>query len=412
MCSSTRTRERGRGLALTMVLGLLLTMLGGVLEAPRPAVAAAAIPIVGSSASPRSNSPQLAHDNNAKTVWRTTGRRTPKRAWIAFDLGDVQTIGAIEWSFAKSGYADHVTIQSSVDGGEWKGVTRIGNARAGTTQSWDGELTARYVRFWFSNPRKDRVLGALAEVRFRAPRERLAGATLPYKTDDGLCQRIGIAAYFDPATYWNDAIAGAPETGLMILNVNSGVDEKGKFQREFRDVTDKARAQGIVVLGYIFTNLGKRPSSEVNRETDLYFEWYGVDGIFLDNTPHDGNHLDYYRGLADHARNVQAEAIVAMNPGYSPDRRYMSFVDVMVTYEYDYASYRKQTFPSWTLDYPPDRFMHMVHSVPSAEAASNALRLAKERNAGYVFVTDVSDENVIYRSLGGLWQQQLAEACP
>jgi hypothetical protein len=122
----------------------------------------------------------------------------------------------------------------------------------------------------------------------------------------------------------------------MILNPNSGVDAKG-FQQEWLDITRQAQGAGIDVIGYVMTNMARRPAPEIEKEIDLYFSWYGVDGIYLDNTPHEAEHIPYFRGLADYTREVRPGAIVAMNPGWTPDERYMEFIDILETYEYDYA---------------------------------------------------------------------------
>jgi hypothetical protein len=99
---------------------------------------------------------------------------------------------------------------------------------------------------------------------------------------------------------------------------------------------------------------------------------------------------------------------VVGNPGWTPDERVMEFVDILETFEFDYASYRTQEFPAWTKKYAPRRFIHVVHSVPDPAAARQVLNLARERNAGYVFLTDVKNPDIIYKSLGGsLWNDQI-----
>lgn len=390
-----------RGIVIAI---LLLTGVGSVLTPRSHALAAETLEIVRGSRSPGSTAAGLAYDGVAKTAWRTTGRRPPKRAWVSFDLGAIRSLSAIEWRFAETGFADRMIIQVSRDGASWMSVATGGNAPAGRWQKRVIDAEARHVRFWFTNPRKDRVLGSLGDVR-------LSGSAAIGRDDDsGPCQRIAVPAYFDPWTHWDEAIADAPATGLMILNPNSGVDAK-QYQQHWKDVTVKAQAAGIEVIGYVITDLGKRPAAEVKGEIDLYFEWYGVDGIYLDNTAHEDRFLSYYRDLAGHVRDVEPSATVAMNPGWTPDERYMDFIDIMETFEFNYETYRTQQFPAWTLNYPANRFMHVVHSVPDADAFSATLDLAKERNAGYVFITDIEHYVNMYKSLGTYWDRQVEQVC-
>lgn len=224
-----------------------------------------------------------------------------------------------------------------------------------------------------------------------------------------LCQRIIVPAYFDPGPSWERAIAGAPSTGLMILNPNSGPDE---YQEQWLDVTRAAQAAGITVLGYVLTNLGRRDPAVVRAEIDQYFDWYGVDGIYLDVATGQGAQIPYYRNLADHVRAWSSDATVALNPALDLDERYLDFVDILEIYEWTYEDYGTKLLPAWIHDYPADRFIHVVYGVPNRRAAQETLNLAKRRNAGYVFLTQIRDPALIYKSLGGYWDLQVGRVCP
>ena len=73
--------------------------------------------------------------------------------------------------------------------------------------------------------------------------------------------------------------------------------------------------------------------------------------------------------------------------------------------------YLTQKFPAWIQKYDAKRFIHVIHSIPSEKKALETLQLAKDRNAGYVYVTDITDTNLIYKSLGNYWNLQLEETC-
>ena len=222
------------------------------------------------------------------------------------------------------------------------------------------------------------------------------------------CQRIVVPAYFNPGRDWKRAIAAAPATGIMILNPNSGPD---RYLEHWAKVTRQAQAAGIKVVGYVKTNLAKRSPATVKTEIDQYFNWYKVDGIFLDEATGKAGTIPYFRDLANHVEKSANGAIVVLNPALDLNEGYMAFVDILVVYEYWYDDYRAKQLPDWLDDYPAGRFIHIVYDVPSRDAARATLNLAEKRNAGYVFITDESDPAVIYKSLGGLWQEMVKAGC-
>ncbi len=222
------------------------------------------------------------------------------------------------------------------------------------------------------------------------------------------CQQIVVPAYFDPGPAWRRAIAAAPATGIMILNPNSGPDQ---YLEHWATVTRRAQAAGIKVIGYVRTDRARRAPAVVKKEIDRYFDWYQVDGIFLDEATGEAKTIPYFRALAAHVRGSTGGAIVALNPVFDLDRGYMAFVDILVVYEYGYDAYRSKKLPDWLDAYPADRFIHIVYDVPGHAAARETLKLAKKRNAGYVFVTDRSDPAQIYKSLGGLWTDMVKAVC-
>jgi uncharacterized protein YkwD len=110
----------------------------------------------------------VAYDGDPGTAWYTTKARTPNDGYVWFDLGDLRQLSSIQYLFSESGAADQFEIQVSPDKQDWTTIAELGNPPAGAWQSLDWTGEARYVRFYFSNPNGDKVLGYLAEVRFFA----------------------------------------------------------------------------------------------------------------------------------------------------------------------------------------------------------------------------------------------------
>jgi uncharacterized protein YkwD len=124
--------------------------------------------IVGGGRTSSSTKSTLAFDGDPNTSWYTTTLTPPRTAYVYFDLGAVKSIGQVQWLFSKSGSADAFEIQISADQSTWQTIYSGSNAGAGTWQTLKVSGKAQYVRFWFKNPNRDRVLGYLAEVRLSA----------------------------------------------------------------------------------------------------------------------------------------------------------------------------------------------------------------------------------------------------
>jgi hypothetical protein len=106
------------------------------------------------------------YDKSTSTTWITNSSSTaPTYGYVWVDLGSKKAIGSIKWLFAQTGYADSFKIQVSNDRYTWTTIATKGNAAAGSWQTLKTSTSARYVRFYFSNPNKDLRLGSLAEVQ-------------------------------------------------------------------------------------------------------------------------------------------------------------------------------------------------------------------------------------------------------
>lgn len=121
--------------------------------------------IVSSGRTSSSTASTLAYDGKTSSSWYTTKSTPPSNSYVYFDLGSAKSISLIKWYFSKSGSADSYKIQVSDDKSTWTTVTTKSGPKSGVWQSLKLAKTARYVRFYFANPNRDRVLGYLAEVK-------------------------------------------------------------------------------------------------------------------------------------------------------------------------------------------------------------------------------------------------------
>lgn len=205
-------------------------------------------------------------------------------------------------------------------------------------------------------------------------------------------QSMGIPMYLDPtdqAADWSKVIGAAPTVSTLIANPNDGPGNS--VDATYTQVIGQALAHGQTVTGYVHTSFGNRAIDTVESEiTAWYAQYPSISGIFLDETPTAKNKIAaYYKPLYDFIKAKSARALVVVNPGAIPDEGYMAVSDVVMSFEDTYATYTGGAYPPnppWMANYDRSRFWHIVLSTPEAEL-QNAITIARQRNAGLVFIT-------------------------
>jgi hypothetical protein len=88
----------------------------------------------------------------------------------------------------------------------------------------------------------------------------------------------------------------------------------------------------------------------------------------------------------------------------------MSIGDTVVVYEDSYANYASAAIPSWVSKYSANQFYHIIYGASGSTAMSQALSLAEQRNAGYVYITDDTLSNP-YDTLPSYFSSETSLAC-
>lgn len=204
-----------------------------------------------------------------------------------------------------------------------------------------------------------------------------------------------VPAYFSSPTEWNRMTIAARRVPIVaILNPASGPGNQAV--PGYQKVVNSLRSAGGQVIGYVSTRYSDRPASEVESEVAKYYQWYVLDGIFLDemsNTLAERS-LAYYATLSQRLRALHPGAKIIGNPGIQLPERYREreTADVWVTFEVDrgYENYRPDP---WTAQYPSKQFAHLVYAIPESRTMTNYVRLACQRGAGWIYITDDSGAN-------------------
>jgi hypothetical protein len=203
--------------------------------------------------------------------------------------------------------------------------------------------------------------------------------------------RLAIPAYFYPGPQWDRLVAAAPTVGMIIFNPANGPGLVADPQY-VKAVTD-AKAAGIVVLGYVFTNYGQRPAADVLDDIKRTYDFYSPSGIYFAEGPMEADCSpleDEYHAFANAARSRDSRAYLAVGTRFCPT--YVYFFDVMVEFARNWTEYQTYAPPSWMPAHSPERFCAFVDAVPAADASA-ALSRAVTNGAGWVFATDGADPN-------------------
>jgi excisionase family DNA binding protein len=199
-------------------------------------------------------------------------------------------------------------------------------------------------------------------------------------------QKMATPSYFYPGPLWTQMEKALPKQSTVIVNPSSGPGSA--MDHNYAARVKRDRAANLTVLGYVYTDYGRRPSAVVKSDIDKYYSWYGVDGIFFDQASTDCTQArSYYKDLYGYV-NDQGGRVV-LNPGTQTNECYLAVADIVVNFEGTYANYASESYsqPEWIKKYPATRFWHLVHTAATKADMQDAVRLSRERNAGFVYVT-------------------------
>jgi Spherulation-specific family 4 len=240
------------------------------------------------------------------------------------------------------------------------------------------------------------VLGAAAGLTAKL----MSGSAAP---GSSRCQAAFVPAFFYGTDIWTRAAHSKPAPKVMILDI-SGMGAGTAPEPHFASVVRQAKAAGVTILGYSSTAFGLRPLSQIEADVRNYKAWYGVTDIFLDEVRGVSSQLPYYRTLYGYIHHHSHGSSVWLNPGNYPDEGYMSVGNVVMAFEGPYTSYTGLHVPSWAYRYRPSRFANTIYATAGSQV-HNAISLSRNRNAGYVYVTNRSGPNP-YDGLPNYWETE------
>jgi hypothetical protein len=211
------------------------------------------------------------------------------------------------------------------------------------------------------------------------------------------------------ATAWNTLIGGAPTTGLMIANVNSGPGVI--VDANYAVVIPAAINAGITLCGYVFTSFGNRPVSAIEADIDTWFTLYGVRSIFFDEVNGAASFDTYYTTIVDYVHGASAGSVVVLNPGVVPDETFFTSVisaqDKIIVCENTQAGFPGDiaAAPSWLLTTPASQICVTINTCSSPSDMVSDINAARNFfNAQYVYIT----YDILYGVLPSYYSTEVA----
>ncbi len=234
-------------------------------------------------------------------------------------------------------------------------------------------------------------------------------------------QRQAVPAYFHPhqdALEWRNLAAEG--VALVVANVADGPG----FVRErsWALALREVRAAGAHVVGYVdtgylgLTGLHTRLGSmfldnwieQILHDVNTWYRLYGevMTGIFFDQVTEseDGASIAHvYRRLCDRVRQLDLDAVIALNAGAPLPASFAGVADILVTFEGPCEAYLGESDGERVgeacfepLNWRPGRHQtiwHIVHHTPNAAQAERVVELSRSRGAGLIYVTDGGGDN-------------------
>lgn len=172
----------------------------------------------------------------------------------------------------------------------------------------------------------------------------------------------------------------------VVVNVADGPGGDRPADPAYVRLLGRLAASGVRAAGYVDLDYGARDGAAVCRDVVTWRERYGVDAVFFDRFP-----CSVDAGVAAVVARARAEGatLVVANPGVHPVPGALVGVDVCVTFEGDWAAYRRLAVPAWA--HRDARPVHLVHGVPPS--ASGVLRELVARRRTPCYATQASGAN-------------------
>jgi hypothetical protein len=228
----------------------------------------------------------------------------------------------------------------------------------------------------------------------------LAAASAPFEAQTARAAppprlRVLVPAYFYPfpGSPWDRlTLASERHPGLIWAIGNPASGPGASPDPTYVTTFQNFQSRHGRLLGYVTSSYGTKPLAALGPEIDLWFQWYGVDGVFvdeMDNTP--GAHEAYYNALYDSVLAAHPGALVVSNPGTSTSLDYLDgafgrCTDVVCVFE-NSTPFASWSADPWMLARPRREFYALPYATSAAEWTARVDHAFQQR-IGWFYTTD------------------------
>lgn len=235
---------------------------------------------------------------------------------------------------------------------------------------------------------------------------------------------IIVPAYFYPSwmpsqNEWHQLSWAAQQGAQVTAIMNPGNGPGTASNSDYVASINEFRAAGGKVLGYVYTCYGvnhctpevppTRSTSEVLADAQKYANWYGVDGVFLDEMATQPGALPFYQTVSNSLRAAHPGWEIVGNPGVTPSAGYVPLANTLMSFEGSYSDFINGSFLSGLTNAASTGAI--VHSVATVAQMQQVMGLARQHGLGAIYVTDgtMASGNP-YLHLPSYWTAEVAAA--
>jgi len=204
--------------------------------------------------------------------------------------------------------------------------------------------------------------------------------------------------------------AGGSTVPFVVVNPASGPGTTpiGDYTTRVNNNTNA----GIRSIGYVDANYQARPITDVINDIDGWSSVYpGTSGIFFDRLKvGTASDLCYASYIYNYTKVKHPNSLVVHNFGTYADPSFEPYGDIFLTAEMDLALYQTWNMPTDGFHNNAsnsNRFWHLIHTTDTSDF-STALTMARNNNAGWVYITDDTMPNP-YDAIATYFNSEIAQ---
>lgn len=211
-------------------------------------------------------------------------------------------------------------------------------------------------------------------------------------------QHQGVPAYFYPqighsSNGWTRMCATMnTQQGASIAIMNPASGPGGSKNTDYVNAIAYCHNHGQQVIGYVHTSYGQRSLATVESEVGEYYQWYQVDGIFVDEMSNHVSTSAYYHAPYQdiHAQGGSQSTLVVGNPGAAASSDWQlsqQAADELLIFEGSAKTYTSWSPPAWVFNYAAGTFWNVVYNALTLARLHAVCQHAQTVNAGFMYVT-------------------------